>query len=140
MKCRTQPCETCPYRRDVPSGIWAAHEYAKLPHYDKPTSMQPPEIFHCHTSPQFVCTGWAQCHIVNNPRGHELIALRLAIAFGHELVIPYTDIPFFKSGAEAAAHGMRDIEAPGLRARRAVQKVKAMRKRRMNRKTRKECA
>lgn len=30
MKCRTEPCETCPYRRDVPSGVWSADEYRKL--------------------------------------------------------------------------------------------------------------
>lgn len=31
MKCRSQPCDTCPYRQDAPSGLWSASEYAKLP-------------------------------------------------------------------------------------------------------------
>lgn len=43
-----QPCASCPYRRDVPSGIWAAEEYAKLPAYDADTPFQPPHLFLCH--------------------------------------------------------------------------------------------
>ena len=27
---RSQPCSSCPYRKDVPSGVWAHHEYEKL--------------------------------------------------------------------------------------------------------------
>ena len=40
------PCGSCPYRQDVPSGVWAASEYEKLPAYDAPeTFMQPPGLF-----------------------------------------------------------------------------------------------
>lgn len=42
------PCSSCPYRRDVPSGLWGANEYAKLRDYDNPTWAQPPGIFQCH--------------------------------------------------------------------------------------------
>jgi hypothetical protein len=133
LRCRTEPCETCPYRRDVPSGVWAAHEYEKLPEYDKPTGAQPPLIFHCHTSPDFVCTGWAQCHDAA-PRGYELLALRFAIAFGRGVLkIPKRTVRLFKSGAEAAAHGLREIKAPGRRAIRAVAKVAAARQRKARR-------
>jgi hypothetical protein len=29
-----KPCESCPYRKDVPSGVWSEGEYRKLPQYD----------------------------------------------------------------------------------------------------------
>jgi hypothetical protein len=133
LQCRTEPCETCPYRRDVPSGVWMAHEYEKLTEYDKPTGEQPPSIFYCHTSTDFVCTGWAQCHD-RNPRGHELLALRFAAMCDRVLKIPKRTVALFKSGAEAAAHGLREIEAPGRRAIRAVEKVAAARERKARRK------
>lgn len=130
MRCRTQPCETCPYRRDVPSGVWAAEEYAKLPEYDKPTGDQPPFAFFCHTSPNFLCTGWAVVHGKNPKRGYELLSLRLAASLGHPLEkILATTVPLFKSGAAAAKHGLKDIDHPSLRARRAVRKVETARKR-----------
>ena len=43
-----RPCDSCPYRQDVPSGIWAASEYAKLPAYDAPTCAQSARLFLCH--------------------------------------------------------------------------------------------
>ena len=42
------PCGSCPYRRDVPSGIWEQHEYDKLPEYDGQTWEQNPALFLCH--------------------------------------------------------------------------------------------
>lgn len=134
MKCRLQPCETCPYRRDVPSGVWAWHEYAKLADYDKPTARQPVAWFGCHTNPELVCHGWAVTHGANPKRGHELLSLRLAAVLGDPLdAIPAPTVPLFTSGAAAAAHGMRSIENPDRKARRAIQgivKYRAARKRR----------
>ncbi|WP_336794377.1 DUF6283 family protein [Gordonia malaquae] len=43
-----RPCESCPYRRDVPSGVWAESEYEKLRAYDAPTGEQPVRLFLCH--------------------------------------------------------------------------------------------
>jgi hypothetical protein len=34
---RKTPCSTCPYRRDAPSGLWAASEYDLLPGLDGTT-------------------------------------------------------------------------------------------------------
>ena len=31
---RVRPCPTCPYRRNCPSGLWDASEYARLIDYD----------------------------------------------------------------------------------------------------------
>ncbi len=107
-KIRPLPCEACPYRRDVPSGVWARHEYEKLRAYDRPTGEQPFATFACHASPQAVCNGWA---IVHNSRGHEfeLAALRI---FHPGEVVPEPVIPLFSSGNEAADWGERELDAP----------------------------
>lgn len=102
-----RPCQSCPYRRDVPSGVWAASEYAKLAAYDRDTAAQPAEMFLCHqNSPDAaqsrLCAGWAACH------GDQLLALRLAGArrdLPPEVVRAAMDyvspVPLFDSGAAA---------------------------------------
>jgi hypothetical protein len=40
LKCGNSPCSSCPYKRDTPPGIWAEHEYEKLPAYDGSTLEQ----------------------------------------------------------------------------------------------------
>jgi hypothetical protein len=104
---RSQPCSSCPYRRDVPSGVWAESEYEKLRDYDAPTGEQPLATFHCHATPEHLCHGWVAVHM---HRGHanELLALRMW---------PVTTIPpispdLFGSGNEAADHGEADIATP----------------------------
>lgn len=112
------PCGSCPYRRDVPSGIWAQNEYDKLPEYDGPTWGQSPMRFACHQRDGNLCAGWLACH---GPQ--ELLAIRIAAATGSiepEVMRYKTDVPVFSSGAEARAHGMRDITTPGAKARKMV--------------------
>lgn len=119
------PCESCPYRRDVPSGVWSAQEYDKLRRYDAETYDQPGGLFQCHQHGQDdqrarLCAGWVACH------GVELLALRLAIARRRvdPAVMDYTTrVPVFGSGSEAAAHGMRDIARPGAAARALIDKI-----------------
>lgn len=103
------PCGSCPYRCDVPSGIWVQDEYDKLLAYD-PVGMayQDPHVFECHQRDGNLCAGWLACH-------GDSLALRLGLSFGDvdPSVIDYkTDVPVFGSGAEAREHGMRDIAAP----------------------------
>lgn len=104
---RQTPCPQCPYRRDVPSGVWAHEEYEKLRRYDAETPAQPVEGFSCHATPERYCHGWA---VVHTSRGHEcdLLALR----FGGDVEIPEPAVPLFASGNEAANHGQRDIAHP----------------------------
>lgn len=123
-----RPCDTCPYRRDVPSGIWDAHEYAKLRLYDAETGSQPPGVWQCHLTGgeiQRICAGWAGCH-----DGDNLLALRVGVLTG--LITPATarqvveyrsPVPLFDSGAEAADHGEQDLENPGLDALEAIAKL-----------------
>ncbi len=110
-----RPCESCPYRTDVPSGVWAADEYEKLPAYDQPTFAQPPAVFLCHQHDGRACAGWAGCH-----EGDELLALRFAGARGDlsvetaNAIRDYrSPVPLHSSGTAAAAHGLAKLDRPG---------------------------
>lgn len=109
-KVMKSPCEACPYRKDVASGVWAAEEYDKLVEYDRPTCDQPRAIFSCHAAPSNICHGWAVCH---SNRGHEneLLALRI-----HGIKPPPAAVPLFESGEAASRHGKKDISKPKKKA------------------------
>ena len=123
------PCASCPYRRDAPSGVWAAEEYAKLRLYDRPAGEQPTGVFLCHQCNGRACGGWAGCHDTD-----DLLALRLAVLVGdmspaeadatRRYVSP---VPLFACGAEAAEHGMRDIDAPSPRAQQMAHRLRTKR-------------
>lgn len=116
MKPPKVPCGSCPYRTDVPAGIWEAHEYAKLPAYDGETWQQPPQVFMCHQRDGCICGGWLMTH----DRDH-LLALRLQARNLDPSVWEYApDVPVFESGAAAAAHGMAGIENPTPEAQRKI--------------------
>lgn len=111
-----RPCGSCPYRRDVPAGVWAAEEYAKLPEYDRETWAQPPALFMCHQKDGCICGGWLAAHNREN-----LLALRIAAPSLDPSVWTYSPgVPVFSSGAEAAAHGVSGIENPSSEARRKI--------------------
>ena len=129
MTIRARPCRECPYRKESPSGLWSAEDYLKLPPYDRETGSQPPVPFICHTSPEAMCHGWA---VVGMSRGHafELLALRLAVAFGEDAEIPERVVDLFDSGTAAAEHGLRDIRRPGKKARAAMERMQRLIERR----------
>lgn len=121
----SNPCGSCPYRCDVPSGVWATEEYEKLPDYDRPTQEQPATVFLCHQQNGRLCAGWVGCHDMN-----ENLGLRISLAMG--LVTPdvyvttqdyVSTVPLFSSGAEAAEHGVVDIEEPNASAQRVIAKL-----------------
>jgi hypothetical protein len=117
---RKEPCSTCPYRKDVPSGVWSFDTYEILRPYDEPTFAQPFKPFGCHTTPDFYCHGWA---VVHTSRGNEfdLVSLRMA-RLGYP-DIPEPAVPLFASGNEAADHGQRDLDNPSAESRAAVDKL-----------------
>jgi hypothetical protein len=120
---RERPCHSCPYRKDVPSGIWAESEYQKLPDYDAPTSMQPPQMFACHDGDgkDSLCRGWWDCHSQNQP-GHELLSVRLSRAFGKLTELPpVSDVECFESGQEACDHGLKELDMPSEDADRRIE-------------------
>lgn len=128
-----QSAALCPYRQDVPSGIWDTSEYDKLARYDAETGMQPRGVWQCHqtdgpNSKPRICAGWAGCH-----DGDNLLALRLGVFQGRispetaQRVVDYTTpVPLFTSGAEAAAHGMQDLAHPGPDAARMIAKLERL--------------
>lgn len=108
-------------------------EYAKLPAYDLPTQQQPTGVFLCHQTGRGdrarVCAGWAGCHDTAN-----MLALRFAGPTGtmtSEAVaatLDYrTDVPLFRSGAEAARHGLAEVNRPSARASRTMAKIARVR-------------
>ena len=123
LTCAARPCASCPYRKDVPSGIWAEHEYEKLIAYDGDVLDQvfagAEQVFGCHQRDGNLCAGWVACHGAGN-----LLALRLRgdrvpdETWGYE-----TDVPCFASGAEAARHGVRDMDEPSPKARKLMDKL-----------------
>ena len=128
-----QGCNTCPYRRDTPSGIWSPEEYKKLADFDKP-SMSPEGVpnpnmfatFHCHqenaTGRPTVCRGWVWTH-------GDTVGFRMAVITGlidsFDPNLPREDESgiYYDTGVEACEAGMRDIEEPGLAARLLVDKL-----------------
>lgn len=116
---RSVSCQTCPYRRDVPSGLWAFEEYEKLRAYDEPTFAQPFAGFSCHAARNHYCHGWA---VVGSSRGHEfeLLALRLRWPAGG---VPEASVSLFASGCEAADYGQAEIDYPSEATRLAVGKL-----------------
>lgn len=117
------PCKSCPYRKDVPSGVWAEEEYEKLHQYDgeiiNQLMQEGTALFLCHQKDGNLCAGWLACH-----GSDSLLALRLHADKVDEVIWGYeTDVPVFSSGAEAAAHGMAEIEEPGEKARRVMDQL-----------------
>lgn len=116
------PCKSCPYRQDVPSGVWAANEYDKLPAYDGDIIDQiqgGTALFLCHQQDNSLCAGWLATHGTDN-----LLALRLHSSSVAPGVWGYASpVPVWSSGQEACDHGKADIEEPGPRAERAIDRL-----------------
>jgi hypothetical protein len=110
---RKRPCPSCPYRLDVPSGIWAAEEYDKLPIYDRDVPEQATEgafgLFFCHQRTGDLCAGWVGCHDMGNNLAVRLNADRIDVDAVLDYVCP---VPLHASGAAAAEHGKRDLHSP----------------------------
>lgn len=120
-----RPCGSCPYRRDVPSGVWSREEYEKLPQFDGPTWQQDPGIFMCHQQDGRLCAGWVAVHDMAESLGLRLVAANGNVSADDlDAIIGYTtDVPLFASGAEAAEHGLRDIDGPDDGAGRMIAKL-----------------
>jgi hypothetical protein len=120
-----RPCGSCPYRLDVPSGVWAEEEYAKLPEYDRETGHQPARAFLCHQQDGRLCAGWVGCHDMTHSLGLRLLAFSGALTDDDvDEVLDYqTDVPLFTSGAEAAEHGLLELRQPSEKAARTIQRL-----------------
>lgn len=126
------PCASCPYRKDVPSGVWSDEEYDKLPRYDLPTADQPPSVFTCHQGNGRLCSGWVGCHDMLESMGMRMSILHGTLSRAdYEAALDYSSpVELFESGEAAAEHGRAEIEIPGAGARRTIDKLDARRRRR----------
>lgn len=125
-----RPCASCPYRTDVPAGIWDSDEYERLRAYDRPTVSQPSRLFQCHQTGasdpmRRLCAGWCGVHA-----DEANLALRLAVAQDrispdtYHAALAYTSpAPLFASGTAAAEHGQRGITEPDQAAVAAIEKI-----------------
>jgi hypothetical protein len=121
MPVRNEPCLSCPYRLDCPSGVWHESEYLKLAEYDLPTSEQPMGPFLCHDGDResVLCRGWFDVH--RNQEGeHDVMGLRIGFMQGRvteaDMELPPCKTPLHASGLAACEAGMEDIEQPSRRA------------------------
>ena len=121
LKAAKAPCGSCPYRKDVPSGVWDAAEYDKLLVYDEDILtqlMRRAGAFMCHQKDGNLCAGWLACHRDN------LATLRIGWEKYDPTTFTYeTTVPVFASGAEAREHGLKDIAEPGDKARKTMGKL-----------------
>jgi hypothetical protein len=68
---RTEPCTTCPYRKDAPLQLWSIYEFKKLLKHDKDFFGA---IYGCHKKDGHTCVGWL---IDQEKRGLPSLALRI---------------------------------------------------------------
>jgi hypothetical protein len=123
LTCSAAPCKSCPYRRDVPSGVWDASEYDKLPRYDGEIIEQATQgalgVFMCHQNDGHLCAGWIAAHGADN-----LLAIRMNNPKIADSVWDYeSPVPVFASGQEACDHGKRDMAKPDDGARRVITRL-----------------
>lgn len=122
LKCNPNPCSTCPYRRDVPSGIWDREEYEKLPQWDHEMAFA--GTFLCHTDPAAICRGWMEVHERN-------MSVRLAMfrVEWTEANRKPTKIPLYRSGLAAMRAGLRALARPSGDAKKAITSILERRER-----------
>lgn len=67
----TQPCKSCPYRKDAPLKLWDKYEFDKLLLEDKQMFGG---TYKCHKNDGSCCKGWL---INQDKRNHPNLALRM---------------------------------------------------------------
>lgn len=118
-KVRPRPCGACPYRRDVPPGVWAPEEYEKLGTYattaDGEITIAP---FGCHASPELLCNGWANVE-------RDSIAMRFLEMREGPIDVPPSNVPLYDTGAEARDAGLAGVTEPDRAARATMARLAA---------------
>lgn len=120
---RKNPCASCPYRKNVPSGVWDESEYQKLPAYDGDIPEQSSlNVFMCHQQDGCACSGW----LGHREYPTDMLAVRLGLRNGSldDSCANYTtEVELFGSGQEAADHGRAEIHSPGSDAQKVITKI-----------------
>lgn len=68
----TTPCASCPYRRDVPVGVWHAENFERLLRADRDPIDG--HTFGCHLNDGTLCRGW-----LLDQRGRDVPSIRLRL-------------------------------------------------------------
>lgn len=118
-----KPCPSCPYRRDVPPGVWDVSEYAKLPLYDRVTMGQPMNAFACHQQNGRLCAGWVGCHDMDESLSFRLISRWMSLEDVEATLTYQSPVPLFESGQQACVHGLSEYEAISDKARSLQEKI-----------------
>jgi hypothetical protein len=117
------PCNTCPYRKDTPPGVWHRAEYDKLPAWDG-TEMHEmnTDLFMCHSANlagnKAICRGWLEVHSENK-------GVRINMMTGR-ITVPNTTpttVELYESGREARRAGIRGVRKPSKKAVSAITKL-----------------
>lgn len=118
-------CDTCPYLRATPSGVWDVSEYEKLRAMDnREWGGAGNTIFHCHqenaTGVPTACRGWLWTHGGNT-------GVRLAVMGG---LVKGDELPqedeahlYYETGQEAYEFGVKDIDAPSAEACKKIHRL-----------------
>lgn len=80
----THPCNTCPYRMDVPLRHWSIEEFRKLLDNDQ---SQIGVVYRCHKKNGSACIGWLMNQEKNN---FPSLALRISL-IKHDVNRSYLD-------------------------------------------------
>lgn len=118
-----RPCVSCPYRRDVPGGVWHLTEYEKLFKYDDMEDPDSFNVFLCHQLNDRACAGWVAVHDMENSIGLRLAASKGYVTDPGAFLEFETDVELFESGTEAAMHGLRSIRDPDTKAKRMIERL-----------------
>ena len=119
-------CDTCPYLRETPAGIWSAEEYEKLPTFDHDHEGMPVfATFLCHqtnaTKVDTVCRGWLSTH--GDSIGARMAIMRKEI--DPEDIPPAVEPEYYATGREACDAGLAGLEEPGDEAQVKMSKLLA---------------
>jgi hypothetical protein len=130
------PCDSCPYRRDTPPGVWDRSEYEKLPTWDTDGNLTHEQtleqissgIFLCHqfdpnAKQPTLCRGWLEVH--QNNLAVRMVMFRTDFR-GHN---EPTKIPLYQSGAEACKAGLKGVRKPSTPAKIVIEKITRKRSR-----------
>lgn len=125
LKVLPKPCDTCPYSKSTPPGVWHPEEYLKLKKFDDPLAHGIiSATFLCHNggtpgANDTLCRGWLSVHA-------DSIPVRFLLSQGR---VSPEDIPeeldpgLYASGAEACAAGLRGVKKPSRKAKKAMDKI-----------------
>lgn len=114
-----EPCKTCPYRKDVPVGLWHPDEYSNLAAQDQ---KEFGSLFGCHATGKekggpHVCAGWL---LDQKSRGIPNLSLRIALIRSPDEAQPCLDEVHPPAGVEMYKSIEEMIEAQGFETKKGV--------------------